>query len=145
MGSSTSDDFSDLVLASVLGVDARPFLSPSDASHEENWHDCPDEDFSDLEALQFFRLETGSDKSGNRIFRIVGKYFPDGHLSEANFTEPTATQSEDAAERVINFSLLSSSCEGNTSSSPAVDFQRERDPEGACKLCSVVSLIWSFF
>ncbi|GFY98165.1 SEC14 cytosolic factor family protein [Actinidia rufa] len=125
MGSSTSDDFSVLVLASDLGVDARPFLSPSDASHEENWHDCPDEDFSDLEALQFFR--------------IVGKYFPDGHLSEANFTEPTATQSEDAAERVIkisdekvyikltsplrSFSLLSSSCEGNTSSSPSVDFQ----------------------
>ncbi|GFY96154.1 SEC14 cytosolic factor family protein [Actinidia rufa] len=76
MGSSTSEDFSVLVLASDLGVDARPFLSQSDAAPEENWHDCPDEDFSDLEALQFFRLETGSDKSGNRIFRIVGKYFP---------------------------------------------------------------------
>ena len=76
MGSSTSEDFSVLVLASDLGVDARPFLTQSDASPEENWHDCPDEDFSDLEALQFFRLETGSDKSGSRIFRIVGKYFP---------------------------------------------------------------------
>ncbi|KAL3625579.1 hypothetical protein CASFOL_031033 [Castilleja foliolosa] len=31
---------------------------------------------SDLEALQFLRLERGSHKSGNRIFRIVGKYFP---------------------------------------------------------------------
>ncbi|XP_062103235.1 uncharacterized protein LOC133814264 [Humulus lupulus] len=34
-----------------------------------------DEDFSDLELLQFFRIQ-GLDKSGNRIFRIVGKYFP---------------------------------------------------------------------
>lgn len=86
-GSSASEDFSVLVLASDLGVDARPFLSPSDRQPEslptsdENWHDCPsdlpsDEDFSDLEILQFFRLENGSDKSGNRIFRIVGKYCP---------------------------------------------------------------------
>ncbi|KAL6987247.1 hypothetical protein U1Q18_012998 [Sarracenia purpurea var. burkii] len=86
MRGSTSEDFSVLVLASDLGVDARPFLSPSEREREslpaeENWHDCPshlasDEDFSDLDALHFFRLEHGSDKSGNRIFRIVGKYFP---------------------------------------------------------------------
>ncbi|XP_058204525.1 uncharacterized protein LOC131318631 [Rhododendron vialii] len=92
-GSSTSEDFSVFVLASDLGIDARPFLSASDrqttedhhqslpAPTDDNWHDCPsdlpaDEDFSDLEFLQFFRLENGSDKDGNRIFRIVGKYFP---------------------------------------------------------------------
>lgn len=81
----TAEDFSVLVLASDLGIDARPFLSPEqrDISHEEegkeDWHDCPsyfaDEDFSDLEVLQFFRVQ-GLDKHGNRIFRIVGKYFP---------------------------------------------------------------------
>ncbi|XP_010543523.1 PREDICTED: ganglioside-induced differentiation-associated-protein 2 [Tarenaya hassleriana] len=75
-----ADDFSVVVLASDLGIDARPFLSKSDEGDEqENWHDCPqylgDEDFSDLDVLQFFCLQ-GSDKSGNRIFRIVGKYFP---------------------------------------------------------------------
>ncbi|KAL5743785.1 hypothetical protein ACOSP7_026647 [Xanthoceras sorbifolium] len=76
MGSSSSDDFSVVVLASDLGIDARPFLS-NQQEPEEDWHDCvaSDEDFSDLESLQFFRLE-GSDKSRNRIFRIVGKYFP---------------------------------------------------------------------
>ncbi|KAJ7972154.1 ganglioside-induced differentiation-associated protein 2 [Quillaja saponaria] len=81
MGSS-SDDFSVLVLASDLGIDARPFLTNQDAEGEEqeSWHDCsqylcPDEDFSDLEQLQFFRLQ-GSDKDGSRIFRIVGKYYP---------------------------------------------------------------------
>ncbi|KAG9135586.1 hypothetical protein Leryth_002324 [Lithospermum erythrorhizon] len=74
MGTSTNE-FSVVVLASDLGVDARPFLTASD---QENWHDCPtsDADFSDLETLQFFRLQRGSDKSGNRIFRVVGKYFP---------------------------------------------------------------------
>jgi len=79
MGSSSSEDFSVVVLASDLGIDARPFLNSSNGGatgeSEENWQDC-DEDFSDLEALQFFRLEHGSDRSGNRIFRIVGKYFP---------------------------------------------------------------------
>ncbi|KAK2652002.1 hypothetical protein Ddye_011858 [Dipteronia dyeriana] len=76
MGSSTSDDFSVVVLASDLGIDARPFLTHQEEP-EEDWQDCvaSDEDFSDLDSLQFFRLE-GSDKSGNRIFRIVGKYFP---------------------------------------------------------------------
>ncbi|XP_042486919.1 ganglioside-induced differentiation-associated protein 2-like isoform X1 [Macadamia integrifolia] len=77
MGSS-SEDFSVVVLASDLGVDARPFLLASDGDGE-NWHDCPaylsDEDFSDLDALQAFRVE-GTDNYGNRIFRIVGKYFP---------------------------------------------------------------------
>lgn len=70
-----------VVLASDLGIDARPFLSsdPQD-TEEENWHDCPsylssDEDFSDLDALQFFRFE-GYDTLGSRILRIVGKYFP---------------------------------------------------------------------
>ncbi|KAM4091712.1 hypothetical protein ACJW30_09G157500 [Castanea mollissima] len=82
----SSDDFSVLVLASDLGVDARPFLAHSlgdkeEEEEQENWHDCsdqylfPDEDFSDLDLLQFFRLQ-GSDKHGNRIFRVVGKYFP---------------------------------------------------------------------
>lgn len=74
---SSSEDFSVLVLASDLGIDARPFLANED---RDDWHDCPqylssDEDFSDLELLQFFRLQ-GFDKSGNRIIRIVGKYFP---------------------------------------------------------------------
>lgn len=93
MASSSSDDFSVVVLASDLGVDARPFLNPSnlrqqEAAEDDNWHDCPsylpssdDHDFSDLEALQFFRLERGSDNSGNRIFRIVGKYFPGNQWS----------------------------------------------------------------
>ncbi|CAL5356564.1 unnamed protein product [Camellia sinensis] len=77
MGDSSSEDFSVLVLASDLGVDARPFLSPSERETEDNLNDSPsDQDFSDLDALQFFRLEPGSDKSANRIFRIVGKYFP---------------------------------------------------------------------
>ncbi|XP_073287401.1 uncharacterized protein [Primulina huaijiensis] len=82
-GSSASKDFSVVVLASDLGVDARPFLSLSESeeAEEENWHDCPSlltpaDDFSDLDALQFFRLESGSDKSGYPILRIVGKYFP---------------------------------------------------------------------
>lgn len=88
-GSSSSDDLSVLVLASDLGIDARPFLlkqpaaSPPEVAEEDDgddWQDCSqdlshDEDFSDLEFLQFFRLQ-GSDKAGNRIFRIVGKYFP---------------------------------------------------------------------
>ncbi|KAG8483678.1 hypothetical protein CXB51_022492 [Gossypium anomalum] len=81
MGSSSNDDFSVVVLASDLGIDARPFLSNQDTEIEDqdNWHDCSqdfaDEDFSDLEFLQFFCLQ-GSDKSCNRILRIVGKYFP---------------------------------------------------------------------
>lgn len=86
MASSSSDDFSVLVLASDLGMDARPFLTNKEREQNqenpepENWHDCSqdfisDEDFSDLDLLQFFTLQ-GSDKSGNRIFRIVGKYFP---------------------------------------------------------------------
>lgn len=84
MASSSSDDFSVFVLASDLGVDARPFL-------QDKWHDCPshlDDDnspddiqyFADLDALQFLTLQPGSDKSGNRIFRIVGKYFPGNSL-----------------------------------------------------------------
>lgn len=75
-----SDDFSVLVLASDLGVDARPFLNHQEQEEEESWHDCSqypstDEDFSDLELLQFLTLH-GSDKNGNRILRIVGKYYP---------------------------------------------------------------------
>ncbi|XP_047307685.1 ganglioside-induced differentiation-associated-protein 2 [Impatiens glandulifera] len=82
MGSSSTEDFSVLVLASDLGIDGRSFLSPSEReAADDNWHDCSsdlvsNEDFSDLEALQFFRLERGCDKSGNRILRIVGKFFP---------------------------------------------------------------------
>ncbi|XP_077218570.1 SEC14 cytosolic factor family protein / phosphoglyceride transfer family protein [Tasmannia lanceolata] len=69
------DNFSVVVLASDLGVDARSLLGDS-----EVYHDCPSslptvDDFSDLDLLQAFRIE-GSDKYGNRIFRIVGKYFP---------------------------------------------------------------------
>ncbi|KAL1192467.1 hypothetical protein V5N11_036414 [Cardamine amara subsp. amara] len=75
-----AEEFSVVVLASDLGIDARPFLTRSDeVDEQENWHDCPqylgDEDFSDLDLLQFFTIQ-GLDKSGNRIFRIVGKYFP---------------------------------------------------------------------
>ncbi|KAL0316791.1 UNVERIFIED_CONTAM: hypothetical protein Sradi_5557300 [Sesamum radiatum] len=82
MASSSSDDFSVMVLASDLGIDARPFLShPPQPPEEDNWHDCPSYlpsaddqnlDFSDLDALQFLRLERGSDKAGNRILRVVG-------------------------------------------------------------------------
>ncbi|XP_058078331.1 uncharacterized protein LOC131226712 [Magnolia sinica] len=89
MGTRSSDDFSVLVLASDLNVDARSLLSAPDGreaspqqQQEEVWHDCPPalfggdaDDFSDLDSLQAFRIE-GSDKSGNRIFRIVGKFFP---------------------------------------------------------------------
>ncbi|XP_047177130.1 ganglioside-induced differentiation-associated protein 2 [Vigna umbellata] len=79
MGES-SEDFSVVVLASDLGVDARPFLEHQQQQEEENWHDCsqylfPDEDFSDLDQLQFLLLQ-GTDKNSNRILRIVGKYFP---------------------------------------------------------------------
>ena len=90
MGSSSNDDFSVFVLASDLGVDATPFLSTQEQTERqepeeaENWHECSqylvsDEDFSDLDLLQFFRLE-GSDKSGSRICRVVGKYFPGDHF-----------------------------------------------------------------
>ena len=84
MGDSQQRDFSVVVLASDLGIDAQsllsPLLPPSSGSREggdssETWHDCSEEDFSDIEALQAFRVE-GSDRDGNRIFRIVGKYFP---------------------------------------------------------------------
>lgn len=82
-----AEDFSVVVLASDLGVDARSFLTRSDEiDEEENWQDCAqylgDEDFSDLDLLHFFTLQ-GLDKSGNRIFRIVGKYFP------GNYTDTT--------------------------------------------------------
>ncbi|KAK1316204.1 hypothetical protein QJS10_CPA05g00777 [Acorus calamus] len=92
MGS--SEDMSVVILASDLGIDARSFLSPEERDEAaEVWHDCPpppplaDADFSDLEALQAFRVE-GSDRSGNRIFRIVGKYFP-GCVVVSNFFDPT--------------------------------------------------------
>lgn len=84
---STPNDFSVIILPSDGGVDSRPFLSDKDKDRTEdaeNWHDCSqnlssDEDFSDLDLLQFVRLE-GSDKSGNRIFRVIGKYFPGNKL-----------------------------------------------------------------
>lgn len=81
MGSRSPEEFSVLVLASDLGIDARPFLDAQAQMEEqdENWHDCSqylsDEDFSDLDLLQFIRIQ-GSDKSGNRILRIVGKFLP---------------------------------------------------------------------
>lgn len=88
MGSSPND-FSVVVLPSDFRIDARPFLTNEEREIEEeqeqdNWHECPqnlssDEDFSDLELLHFFRAQ-GHDKSGNRIFRIVGKYFPGNKL-----------------------------------------------------------------
>ncbi|XP_020585577.1 ganglioside-induced differentiation-associated protein 2-like [Phalaenopsis equestris] len=73
-------DFSVLVLASDLGVVARSRVArvAEEAAAEaeaEQWHECSEEDFSDLVALQILRFE-GLDKSGNRILRIVGKYFP---------------------------------------------------------------------
>ncbi|KAI3819930.1 hypothetical protein L1987_13783 [Smallanthus sonchifolius] len=64
------------------GVDPRPLTSSESTTTDDKWHNCPshltydDEEFPALDALQFFRLESGSDKSGNRIFRFVGKYFP---------------------------------------------------------------------
>lgn len=79
---STPNDFSVVILPSDGGIDSRPLLPDKDKESEEadNWHDCSqnlssDEDFSDLDLLQFVRLE-GSDKAGNRILRVVGKYFP---------------------------------------------------------------------
>lgn len=93
MGSS-SDNFSVFVLASDLVVDARPFLTNTEANaaEQETWHDCSqylpgDEDFSDLELLQFIRLQ-GSDKNGNRICRIVGKYFPGNLIYRLPFLIP---------------------------------------------------------
>lgn len=83
MASSTSlgegsdrGEFSVLVLGSDLTVDARSFLEPLIPEEQEVWHDClEEEDFSDIEQLQTVRLE-GTDKHGNRIIRIVGKFFP---------------------------------------------------------------------
>ncbi|KAL5994663.1 hypothetical protein ACLOJK_024716 [Asimina triloba] len=88
--SRSPEEFSVVVLASDLGVDARSLLSAAadvagsaqQQQQDDVWHDCPSslvsavgEDFSDIEALQAFRVE-GVDKAGNRIFRIVGKFFP---------------------------------------------------------------------
>ncbi|KAI4381537.1 hypothetical protein MLD38_007602 [Melastoma candidum] len=61
-------DFSVMVLASDLGIDARPFLS--EPEREEKWHDCsqflsPDEDFSDLDFLQFFSLGGSDSRQSN--------------------------------------------------------------------------------
>ena len=70
MAADSSDDFSVLVLASDLGVDGRPFLSYGEEEEQENWHDCsdqylsPDEDFSDLDLLQFFHLELSRTQAG---------------------------------------------------------------------------------
>ncbi|XP_010909533.1 uncharacterized protein [Elaeis guineensis] len=87
MARSSGEEFSVVVLASDLGVDACSLLSPAERRQardddDEVWHDCPsnliaagNEDFSDLEALQFFHVQ-GSDMAGDRILRIVGKYFP---------------------------------------------------------------------
>jgi hypothetical protein len=37
-----AEDFSVVVLASVLGIDASPFLTRSDdVDDHENWHECP--------------------------------------------------------------------------------------------------------
>jgi hypothetical protein len=81
------DDLSVVVLASDLGIDGRSLLSSSERRLAEEsdettwrWHDCMEEDFSDLEQLQFMHLE-GSDKVGNRILRIVGKFFPGSESS----------------------------------------------------------------
>ncbi|KAK4721454.1 hypothetical protein R3W88_011687 [Solanum pinnatisectum] len=83
MGSSSTtskDDFSVLVLASDLGIDAQPFLTHQEP--KDSWYDCTsdlpsseEQDFAHINSRQFLRLESGSDKLGNRIFRIVGKYF----------------------------------------------------------------------
>lgn len=87
---STSEDFSVVVLASDFAVDARPFLfHDEEQQEEESWHDCsqylsPDEDFSDLEQLQFITLQ-GSDKSGARILRIVGRHYPGNSLTSLNY------------------------------------------------------------
>lgn len=81
---STPNDFSVIILPSECGIDSRPLLADKgkdkESEEDENWHDCAqnlssDEDFSDLDLLQFVRLE-GSDKAGNRILRVVGKYYP---------------------------------------------------------------------
>ncbi|KAL9239997.1 hypothetical protein vseg_014264 [Gypsophila vaccaria] len=89
MSKTKEDEFSVLVLASDLGVDATPFLNPNhNHNHNQssggvgevdNWEDCPsyfaEDDFSDLDARDFVRLQ-GTDKSGFPVLRIVGKFFP---------------------------------------------------------------------
>lgn len=73
---SDNGEFSVLVLGSDLTVDARSFLEPLIPEEHEVWHEClEEEDFSDIEQLQTVRIE-GTDRHGNRIIRIVGKFFP---------------------------------------------------------------------
>ncbi|KAF3786830.1 Ganglioside-induced differentiation-associated-protein 2 [Nymphaea thermarum] len=79
-GGGEDDEFSVMVLASDLTVDARSFLERVNETHQEDeWFDCRtsllDEGFSDLEQLQALRVE-GLDKQGRPLLRIVGKYFP---------------------------------------------------------------------
>lgn len=79
-----AEDFKVVVVPSDrYGIDPRPLTSSSsEPNNEDQWHDCAtdlaynDQEFPALDALQFFRLESGSDKAGSRLFRIVGKYFP---------------------------------------------------------------------
>ncbi|KAJ0967219.1 hypothetical protein J5N97_024136 [Dioscorea zingiberensis] len=72
--------YSVLVLASDLGVDACPLLSPVEREGDEVWHECLDKDLSDLGVIQTFCVE-GSDKSGNCVLCIVGKSFPAAVIS----------------------------------------------------------------
>lgn len=73
------EDFNVVVVPSDrYGVDPRPLTTTT----EDTWHDCPsdpaynDEEFPALDALKFFRIEPASDNSGNRIIRVIGRYFP---------------------------------------------------------------------
>eukprot|EP00252_Welwitschia_mirabilis_P006004 TRINITY_DN16646_c0_g1_i1.p1 TRINITY_DN16646_c0_g1~~TRINITY_DN16646_c0_g1_i1.p1 ORF type:complete len:238 (-),score=45.27 TRINITY_DN16646_c0_g1_i1:351-1064(-) len=72
-------DLSLLVVSSDLVVDAhafKPHQNEREEEEEDEWHDCHcEEDFSDLEDLHFLDLQ-GTDKSGRKLLRIIGKFFP---------------------------------------------------------------------
>ncbi|KAM1079702.1 hypothetical protein ACFX13_014726 [Malus domestica] len=89
MGSSAAgEDFSVVVLVSDLGIDARLFLNHQDREIEEqeNWYNCPqnlisDEDFSDLELLQFFPPVVSADRLKRCIFHNLRSELPEGPYS----------------------------------------------------------------
>ncbi|CAM6111184.1 unnamed protein product [Calypogeia fissa] len=73
-----ADDSGLLVLGSDLVVDASMFLTSSTAStsgSQSATEKSSMEDYSDLDELQFLRLE-GVDRQQRRIVRIVGKFLP---------------------------------------------------------------------
>eukprot|EP00252_Welwitschia_mirabilis_P020305 TRINITY_DN4946_c0_g1_i1.p1 TRINITY_DN4946_c0_g1~~TRINITY_DN4946_c0_g1_i1.p1 ORF type:complete len:187 (-),score=18.01 TRINITY_DN4946_c0_g1_i1:602-1111(-) len=61
-------------------------LDVSSMPQQDVWNTEDDENFSDLDQLQFFKVY-GKDKSGRRILRIVGRYFPAAAVSRARLTK----------------------------------------------------------